>query len=92
MAEAPCQPLCSGAAPDKGVTMKSENAEKQGLTLCIKCGGEIFRSEMRGFGELLMAPIVLPFRCSRCGWRQFRSSFSRVRDKNNYRRQVNDRE
>ena len=73
--------------------MKSEEkADKQGLTLCIKCGGEIFRSEMRGFGELLMAPIVLPFRCSRCGWRQFRSSFSRVRDKNKYRRQANDRE
>jgi hypothetical protein len=72
--------------------MKIEKAEKQGLTLCIKCGGEIFRSEMRGFGELLMAPFVLPFRCSRCGWRQFRSSFSRVRDKNNYRRQANDRE
>ena len=72
--------------------MKSEKADKQGLTLCIKCGGEIFRSEMRGFGELLMAPIVLPFRCSRCGWRQFRSSFSRVRNRNDYRRQASDRE
>ena len=91
-AEISREPLCSGSAPGKGVTMKSEKADKQGLTLCIKCSGEIFRSEMRGFGELLMAPIVLPFRCSRCGWRQFRSSFSRVRDKNKYRRQANDRE
>ena len=91
-AETLCKPLCSGSAPGNGSNMKSEKAEKQGLTLCIKCSGEIFRSEMRGFGELLMAPFVLPFRCSRCGWRQFRSSFSRVRDKNNYRRQANDRE
>jgi len=71
--------------------MKSDKA-RSGLTMCVKCSGEIFRSEMRGFGELLMAPFVLPFRCSRCGWRQFRSSFSRVRDKNNYRRQAGDHE
>lgn len=61
------------------------------LTLCNKCSGEIFRSSFRSFGELLISPLVLPFRCSRCGWRQFRSSFSRVRDKNNYRREATDR-
>ena len=92
MAEALYEPLCSGSAPGRGVRMKSDKDEKQGLTLCIKCGGEIFRSEMRGFLELLAAPVVLPFRCSRCGWRQFRSSFSRVRDRNDYRRQASDRE
>lgn len=62
------------------------------LTLCNKCGGEIFRSTFRNFGEVLMGPILLPYRCSRCGWRQFRSSFSRVRNKNDYRRAANDRE
>ena len=67
-------------------------SRKKYLTPCNKCGGEIFRSEMRNFGELLIAPFLLPFRCSRCGWRQFRSSFSRVRDKSDYRREATDRE
>jgi predicted nucleic acid-binding Zn-ribbon protein len=70
----------------------SAKSKTEFLTLCNKCGGEIFRSGIRNFGEVLIAPFVLPFRCSRCGWRQFRSSFSRVRDKSNYRRQANDRE
>jgi len=72
--------------------MSTQKDGDERMTLCIKCNGEIFRSDMRSFGELLIAPFLLPFRCSRCGWRQFRSSFSRVRDKNNYRREVNDRE
>jgi hypothetical protein len=62
----------------------------QQLTPCNKCGGEIFRSSFRHFGEVLLGPILLPFRCSRCGWRQFRSTFSRVRDKSNYRRATTD--
>jgi hypothetical protein len=60
------------------------------LTPCNKCGGEIFRSSFRNFGEVILSPVLLPFRCSRCGWRQFRSSFSRVRDKSNYRRATTD--
>jgi hypothetical protein len=60
------------------------------LTPCNKCGGEIFRSSFRNFGEVVLSPLLLPFRCSRCGWRQFRSSFSRVRNKNNYRRATTD--
>ena len=60
------------------------------LTPCNKCGGEIFRSSFRNFGEVILSPLLLPFRCSRCGWRQFRSSFSRVRDKSNYRRATTD--
>jgi len=64
----------------------------QHLTLCEKCSGEIFRSDIRNFGEILIAPIMLPFRCARCGWRQFRSSFSRVRDRNNYTRLASDRD
>jgi hypothetical protein len=60
------------------------------LTPCNKCGGEIFRSSFHHFGEVILSPVLLPFRCSRCGWRQFRSSFSRVRDKSNYRRGTTD--
>ncbi|HVV46779.1 MAG TPA: hypothetical protein VHC72_16315 [Bryobacteraceae bacterium] len=60
------------------------------LTPCNKCGGEIFRSSFHHFGEVILSPVLLPFRCSRCGWRQFRSSFSRVRDKSNYRRSTTD--
>jgi predicted nucleic acid-binding Zn-ribbon protein len=71
--------------------MSSKKPKSEFLTLCNKCGGEIFRSAFRGFGEVIIAPVVLPFRCSRCGWRQFRSSFSRVRDKNDFRRAANDR-
>jgi hypothetical protein len=62
------------------------------LALCNKCGGEIFRSSFRHFGEVIIAPLVQPFRCSRCGWRQFRLSFSRAKDKNDYRREATDRE
>jgi predicted nucleic acid-binding Zn-ribbon protein len=72
--------------------MDDKEPNKELLTLCNKCGGELFRSGIRNFGEILMAPVLLPFRCSRCGWRQFRSSFSKVRDKSNYKRQVTDRE
>jgi hypothetical protein len=72
--------------------MSSKKQKAEHLTLCIKCSGEIFRSAFRGFGEVVIAPFMLPFRCSRCGWRQFRSSFSRVRDKNDYRRAASDRE
>lgn len=72
--------------------MSSKKSKAEFLTLCNKCGGEIFRSAFRNFGEVLVGPFVLPFRCSRCGWRQFRSSFSRVRDKSNYRRAASDRE
>jgi hypothetical protein len=55
-------------------------------TMCNKCGGDIFRSEFRHLGEVIIGPFLLPVRCSRCGWRQFRFSLSRVRDKSNYRR------
>jgi hypothetical protein len=72
--------------------MSGKEPKKEYLTLCNKCGGEIFRSSFRNFGEVIAAPFMLPFRCSRCGWRQFRSSFSRVRDKSNYRRETTDRE
>jgi ribosomal protein L37E len=72
--------------------MAGKKQKAESLTLCIKCGGEIFRSAFRNFGEVLISPIQLPFRCSRCGWRQFRSSFSRVRDKDNYRRAATDRQ
>ncbi len=42
-------------------TAKSLKKPKaQHLTLCIKCGGEIFRSTFRNFGEVLMGPILLP--------------------------------
>jgi hypothetical protein len=61
------------------------------FTPCIKCGGELFRSGFRHI-EVLISPFLLPFRCTRCGWRQLRPSFSRVRDKNNYRREATDRE
>jgi hypothetical protein len=71
---------------------RSLKAKTQHLTLCEKCNGELFRSDIRNFGEILIAPILLPFRCARCGWRQFRSSFSRVRDRNNYARLASDRE
>ena len=60
-------------------------------TMCNKCSGELFRSDFRHIGEILIAPIVLPFRCTKCGWRQFRFSMSRVRDKNEFRRAANDR-
>ncbi len=74
-------------------TPKSAKKPKaQLLTLCKKCGGEIFRSTFRNFGEVLMGPILLPYRCSRCGWRQFRSSFSKVRNKDDYRRAAGDHE
>jgi hypothetical protein len=72
--------------------MSGNAPKKEYLTLCNKCSGEIFRSTFRNFGEVIVAPFMLPFRCSRCGWRQFRSSFSRVQDKSNYRRQTTDRE
>jgi len=72
--------------------MSGQEPRKEHLTLCNKCSGEIFRSTFRHVGEVIVAPFVLPFRCSRCGWRQFRSSFSRVRDKGNYRRETTDRE
>jgi hypothetical protein len=62
------------------------------LTLCNKCGGEIFRSSFRHFGEVIISPLVRPFRCSRCGWRQFRLSLSRAKDKNDYRREATDRQ
>jgi hypothetical protein len=70
----------------------SKKSKTAHLTLCNKCGGEIFRSSFRHFGEVLISPLVQPFRCSRCGWRQFRSSFSRAKDKNDYRREATDRE
>lgn len=38
--------------------MNSEKTDKHGVTLCIKCSGELFRSEMRSFGELLIAPLL----------------------------------
>ena len=72
--------------------MSGEKAKSQFLTRCNRCGGEIFRSTLRGFGEILIAPVLLPFRCSRCGWRQFRFSLSRVRDKSNYVRAAKDHE
>ncbi|HXE64272.1 MAG TPA: hypothetical protein VN519_12075 [Bryobacteraceae bacterium] len=76
------------AAPAKPRPAKKPKASQ--LTPCNKCGGEIFRSSFRNFGEVMLSPVLLPFRCSRCGWRQFRSSFSRVRDKSNYRRATTD--
>jgi hypothetical protein len=33
---------------------------------------------------MLLAPVVLPFRCSRCGLRQFRSVFANVRERSHY--------
>lgn len=79
-------------APKPGVQKPVDRKSKAALTLCNKCGGEIFRSSFRNFGEVMIAPLVQPFRCSRCGWRQFRSSFSRAKDKNDYRREATDRE
>lgn len=72
--------------------MSAAKKKPQNLTLCKRCSGELFRSGFRSMGEMLIAPFVLPFRCSRCGWRQFRFSLSRVRDKSQYRRAANDRE
>ncbi len=59
--------------------------------MCVKCSGELFRSDFRHFGEILIAPIFLPFRCRKCGWRQFRLSLSRVLDKNDFQRGAHDR-
>lgn len=65
-------------------TTKDAEADKQTYTFCNKCEGELFRSKFRHLGEMLISPLLLPFRCSRCGWRQFRSVFSRVRDRSNF--------
>jgi hypothetical protein len=79
------------AAPKTAAgTRRPKKSKTSQLTPCYKCGGEIFRSSFRNFGEVMLSPLLLPFRCSRCGWRQFRSSFSRVRDKSNYRRATTD--
>jgi hypothetical protein len=80
----------SGAAKSAAKPRAAKKSKTSHLTPCNKCGGEIFRSSFRNFGEVVLSPILLPFRCSRCGWRQFRSSFSRVRDKSNYRRSTTD--
>jgi heterodisulfide reductase subunit A-like polyferredoxin len=94
---APVKAASAKAAAVKSVAAKSaekpraaKKSKTSHLTPCNKCGGEIFRSSFRNFGEVVLSPILLPFRCSRCGWRQFRSSFSRVRDKSNYRRSTTD--
>jgi hypothetical protein len=79
-----------GSAKPASKPRTAKKPKTQHLTPCNKCGGEIFRSSFRHFGEVIIGPILLPFRCSRCGWRQFRSSFSRVRDKSNYRRATTD--
>jgi hypothetical protein len=80
----------SGAAKSGAKSRRAKKAKFTHLTPCNKCGGEIFRSSFRNFGEVILSPLLSPFRCSRCGWRQFRSSFSRVRDKSNYRRATTD--
>jgi len=79
-------------APMAGKKLENKKSRKAHLTLCNKCGGEIFRSTFRHFGEVMISPLVQPFRCTRCGWRQFRLSFSRAKDKNDYRREATDRQ
>jgi len=88
--EAPKTPALKGGAKTAARARAAKKPKISQLTPCNKCGGEIFRSSFRNFGEVMLSPLLLPFRCSRCGWRQFRSSFSRVRDKSNYRRATTD--
>ncbi|HEY4087404.1 MAG TPA: hypothetical protein VGM43_15780 [Bryobacteraceae bacterium] len=80
----------TGAVKTAAGARAPKKSKMSHLTPCNKCGGEIFRSSFRNFGEVVLSPLLLPFRCSRCGWRQFRSSFSRVRNKSNYRRATTD--
>jgi hypothetical protein len=42
---------------------------------CLECAHELRRSEIHNLAEFLMAPLIIPCRCVRCGLPAYRARF-----------------